>query len=332
MTPLPFHFRAAFAGVLLVALSACGDKPASSSSSGGKANQASSSETKKDFGREEGRKPASGTDGTGEGRVGAKEGKPLSDRVASVLLPEGSPTGSLPPEWQGRSAQAEEERLRASGEWEARRAAFFEQWGKADPVAAIVASRKTDRGAITAATGAAVAGWAAADLPAAMAWVKGQPANAEHAAFTAAVIRVGNPGAPGGAGYDVIAEWLGGQANLPSLQPTVRKFVLDWSGSDREKAVEWASTGVPEEPARAVIFGEVMRSAVGADNEGFAKTGEWLEKRPPGALRDELLVAFVGEAARHDPAASSKWAALISDGILRQRALKICREAGATGQ
>lgn len=246
---------------------------------------------------------------------------------APVLLPEGKPTGRLPEEWKGRSAQAEEQRLRQAGEWETARTVFFELWGKADPVAAIAASRTTDPGAITISTSSAVSGWAAADLKTAMAWVERQPANAEHAAFVAAVLGVAKPGGEGGVAFDEMADWLGGQANLPSIRPTVDGFVREWSQSNRDAAVNWTIARVRDESARTSIFSDLMQHSVGDGSDGFAKTGEWLTAMPAGNGKDELLVAFVRAAAVHDPGASAKWAALIEDGILRQRAEKISRDA-----
>lgn len=325
MNSAPLSHSLPAAVLMPLLLISCGDRTASNGGDSGKAKPSGSSGAgEQSLTRKN--EPFTGSRGGGPAVPGAGQaGNSPLIRSGAVLMPEGKGTGGLPAAWEGRTAQEEEARLRQSGGWEAGYALFFEQWGKADPVAAIAASRNTDRGGITFATAAAAAGWAAVDLKAAMAWVQGQPANAEHAAFTAAVLRVANPGGPGGQDYELMAEWLGNQVRIPSLQPTVDRFVRSWSQSSREAAVDWTMARITDESARSSILSGVVQDSVNTGPDGFAKTGNWLLALPPGLERDELLVAFVREAAQHDPAASAKWAAQIGNGILRQRAEKMTK-------
>lgn len=243
------------------------------------------------------------------------------------MAPALAKTGKFPEAWGGRSAEQEEKRLRDAGQWVAGRSEFFEKWGAVDPAAAIAASRATDRDSLTVSTAAALTGWAAKDPAAAKAWVNGQPENAERTAFVKAILEAGNEGKLPPFTPSEMAAWLGGQLALPGIQPAVASYVESWSRQDREAAAAWTADAVPESALRSRIYEAIMRGAGAGKGEGLAPVAQWLQARPEGLPKDELLHAFVKEAAPRDPATSSGWAALIQDESLRASAQKICEEA-----
>lgn len=248
--------------------------------------------------------------------------------LAAPAAPGVRETGRLPAAWDGRTAEAEEKRLRDSGRWESGREAFFQEWGRVDPAAAIKASRLTDRDSLTVSTAAAVAGWATVDAAAARVWVSSQPENAERSAYVQAILETAAGGAPESTPAEKAA-WLGGELALPGIGPAVISFVTGWAAADRDAAAQWTADTVGDPALRAGIYEALMQrtAAPGQPGNFLAQTAQWLRTRPEGLGRDELFFAFVKEASPHDPATSTSWAALIQDENLRTRALKICADA-----
>ncbi|MES2709714.1 MAG: hypothetical protein V4726_24155 [Verrucomicrobiota bacterium] len=246
------------------------------------------------------------------------------------MIPGVRETGRLPAVWDGRTAETEEKRLRDSGRWESGREAFFQEWGRVDPAAAIKASRVTDRDSLTVSTAAAVAGWATADAAAARAWVSSQPENAERSAYVQAILETAAAGGLPKPTPGETAAWLGGELALPGIGPAVISFVTGWAAADRDAAAQWTADTVGDPALRAGIYEALMQwpAAPGQPGDFLARTAQWLRTRPEGPGRDELFFAFVKEASPHDAATSARWASLIQDENLRTRALKICADAG----
>lgn len=212
-------------------------------------------------------------------------------------------------EWEGRTAEEQKSHLLSEELWTDQILNFYQQWGTADPGAALADARTGEVGSITARTAAAVEGWATVNPHAPMAWIDRQANNAEKLVYMQALIRSTKEELwlqP-----ELYADWIAEAVDTPGSSLLLGDFAGQWlEKSDGNGLALWLESEEMADEVRTTFVERFVASQMvdQGKSEGLAK---WIEARPQGEMRDGLIVNFIKQGVGIDAAACKPWAVQI---------------------
>lgn len=204
--------------------------------------------------------------------------------------------------------------LLGTPEWAGMRGAEYEKWGETHPLAAIDHARGNNPGASTACVSAVLAGWMKSHPKKALAWVTGQPGNAESSVWLNSVVSAWNAA-------DLLhlsKPVADGAARPGGMNPVVAysKRLLE---NDPSAAFDWIGHDLATPELVTVATEKVMKSWATEQTE---VASGWLGKVPLDApWRDAAIRGLVEAVAVYDLETAGQWAAVMQDEVQRETLL-----------